>query len=161
MALPSESNPLSEEITMNIVSKEDREWANSVSVHIDSHGYPAFWKDGRKQPVHREIARRMGLDIEGMQVDHINGIKHDNRRENIRVATPSQNQQNRRRNKNNKSGHRGVSWSKAKGKWHVRTMLEGKQHHLGYFDDIKDAVDARQAFVEEHYSHYEGRDLDG
>ena len=54
-----------------------------------------------------------------LHLDHINGDTSDNRIENLREATAAQNMQNRKTFANNKSGHKGVAWSKFHSKWFV------------------------------------------
>ena len=49
--------------------------------------------------------------------------------------------------KANRSGIRGVSWSKNANKWTARGFKDGKAIHLGYFENIEDAVKARQEFL--------------
>lgn len=44
---------------------------------------------------------------------------------------------------NNTSGYKGVFWSKYHNKWQAYIHLHGKRKHLGYFDDIEDAIKAR------------------
>lgn len=76
-------------------------------------------------------------------IDHINNNKLDNRRENLRLISTSDNLKNRRNIKSNKSGVIGVSFSKCKNKWKSHLMINYKQVHLGYFDLFEDAVIAR------------------
>ena len=71
---------------------------------------------------------------DGMVVDHINGDGLDNRRANLRLATSAGNAHNRRINKNNLSGFKGVRWNKAAQKWQAQIALGGKDHYLGLFD---------------------------
>lgn len=75
----------------------------------------------------------------GYLPDHINGNTLDNRRNNLREATGSQNQCNKRILKNNKSGYRGVSWSARNGKWVAYIKLQRVQKFIGYFDNPEDA----------------------
>lgn len=77
----------------------------------------------------------------GFQVDHINRNAFDNRRSNLRYATPAQNMMNTRMRSNNTSGYRGVTWNKGVEKWHARIGAGGKID-LGYFDDIEEASKA-------------------
>ena len=49
----------------------------------------------------------------------------------------------------NTSGHKGVYWNKRQRKWHAQIHLRGKNYHLGYFENIQDAIDARKAAEEE------------
>lgn len=77
-----------------------------------------------------------------LDVDHINGNGLDNRRENIRLATPSENMRNRGPNCRNTSGFKGVSFHKLTAKWESRIWSEGKQVVLGYFDTPELAHDA-------------------
>ena len=69
------------------------------------------------------------------EIDHINGIKNDNKLENLREATSVQNKMNCEKRKRNKSGYKGVSWDKQKQKWRAQISIRGKRLHLGYFDN--------------------------
>jgi hypothetical protein len=90
--------------------------------------------------MHREI---LGAKP-GQEVDHINRDCLDNRRLNLRICTHTQNQLNRKLNKNNKTGLRGVSLD-SKGtnkKWHATISINGKTKSLGYFKTSQEAVSA-------------------
>lgn len=99
----------------------------------------------KNQKMHREVMERMmGKPLEKwQQVDHINGNGLDNRRENLRIATRVQNMANSRKRVDNTSGFKGVSKAKRKGKWRARLAVDGKEKTVGYFDNPKDAWDAR------------------
>lgn len=76
----------------------------------------------------------MGKAPDGMLVDHVvRGETLDNRKSNLRFATPAQNNQNRKLQKNNTSGYKGVSWHKYVGMWSVNIMYKNKLRNLGYF----------------------------
>lgn len=75
-----------------------------------------------------------------MYIDHINHDRLDNRKENLRIVSNRQNQQNSRRT--GVSKYRGVSWSKWRNKWVAAIQIDGKQKHLGSFDDEKEAAKA-------------------
>lgn len=95
--------------------------------------------DGRQTTV---ALHRWVMDApDDMQVDHRDGKDTlNNRRDNLRIATRSENQQNRGgANRNSKSGIRGVSWSKRDRKWQATIGINGQQKHLGYFHDIHKA----------------------
>lgn len=79
---------------------------------------------------------------EGMDVDHINMDRLDNRRENLRPATRSQNFFNKGKQSNNHSGHKGVFWEKSCDRWRVQIKANGIRRHIGVFRDIADAVAA-------------------
>lgn len=89
---------------------------------------------------------------ENMEVDHINGNRLDNRRENLRLCNSSQNKCNRGPRKDNKSGYKGVSWHGQRQKWTVRIKTPyGKYLSLGLYDDKKEAAMAyNKASVEYH-----------
>jgi hypothetical protein len=76
---------------------------------------------------------------DGFQTDHINENKLDNRRENLRTATCSQNQMNKGKQKNNTSGTRGIGWHKSVKAWAANIGIGGKSTHIGYFNTKKDA----------------------
>lgn len=68
-----------------------------------------------------------------MQVDHINGDRLDNRKCNLRICSPAQNSVNRGKNKNNKSGYKGVCWDSNAEKWRAYINVNYKKVHLGLF----------------------------
>lgn len=73
-------------------------------------------------------------------IDHINGNRGDNRPENLREATASENSCNSKTSSRNSSGVKGVSWNTRKGKWKVRVTKAGKCHFGGWFDCLEDAT---------------------
>lgn len=77
------------------------------------------------------------------EIDHINGITHDNRISNLRDVPKCENQRNRRKNKNNTSGVSGVNYNKRIGKWQVQICNNGRNVHLGYFNDLEEAKKVR------------------
>lgn len=70
----------------------------------------------------------------GKMVDHINGDPFDNRRENLRVATNSQNQMNSKKRSGTSSQYKNVYWNKKRGAWKAQIAVDGKTIFLGYFD---------------------------
>jgi hypothetical protein len=88
------------------------------------------------------------------EIDHINGIRDDNRIENLRAVTRSQNQYNKEKCRNNTSGHRGVSWHKATGKWSVRIGLKNRSKSMGYYDDLELAAFIAEEARLKYYGQY-------
>lgn len=73
-------------------------------------------------------------------IDHINGIRGDNRIENLREADDRLNLENLRKAKStNKSGFLGVHLHKQTGRWRARIEVRGKFVHLGLFDTPDEA----------------------
>jgi hypothetical protein len=70
-------------------------------------------------------------------VDHIDGNRLNNRIENLREATQSQNCQNQKIPTNNTSGYKNVRWNARKKKWFVNIRVNKKDIHIGYFADIE------------------------
>lgn len=99
-------------------------------------------------PMHRAIMH----PLEVMVVDHINGNGLDNRRDNLRIATASQNLMNRRgAQAGNRSGYIGVHWHKATGKWRAAVKTAGASVDVGFFEDKEAAAHARDsAAIEMH-----------
>ena len=75
----------------------------------------------------------VGKPQKGKVVDHINHNGLDNRKENLRLVTRSQNNQNSRSNKNSSSQYKGVYWYKSYNKWRAKLAHRGKSIHVGYF----------------------------
>ena len=68
------------------------------------------------------------------EIDHIDGNRLNNDIENLREVTRSQNQWNRKSNKNSLSIYKGVSWHKPNKKWMSHIGINGKKKHLGLFN---------------------------
>lgn len=84
------------------------------------------------------------------QIDHINGVKTDNRICNLREATNSQNGKNLGLSKANISGVKGVSFETYTQRWKATIRVDGKSISIGRFDSIEDACSARK-LAEQHY----------
>ena len=78
------------------------------------------------------------------QIDHINGVKDDNRIANLRDVTGFENQQNRRSHKPNLSGRVGVYYRPKRNQYQATINHDGKFHHLGCYEKFEDAVMARE-----------------
>ncbi len=79
------------------------------------------------------------------EIDHRDTDGLNNKWENLREATPTQNRCNRGTQKNNKSGYKGVSWHKKAQKWVVYICINKKSYNLGLFENIQDAHAAYKA----------------
>lgn len=83
----------------------------------------------------------MGAD-ENTVVDHINGDPFDNRRSNLRVATPVQNHWNYRISNRNSTGYKGIYPDKKSNGFHARICEHGNRHYLGLFSSATEAAKA-------------------
>lgn len=79
------------------------------------------------------------------EVDHDDGDGLNNRKENLKVGTSSQNQMNRHRvNCNSKSGHTGVVWAPYINRWRSHITVNRKYIHIGTHKTIAEAIAARK-----------------
>lgn len=82
-------------------------------------------------------------------IDHINGDKSDNRIENLREVSNSENMMNQGISVRNKSGHLGITWSESRKRWCVGLKVDGKSKNVGRFLSLFDAISARdRAYAE-------------
>lgn len=127
---------------VTLVDDEDYERLSRVSWHCTAGGYAARgqWVSGsggqRGLYMHREI---LGLS-EGGACDHINGNRLDNRRANLRVATPLENSRNCKKHARTGGTHsrfKGVTRVKRERSrpWEARIVVRGRQIHLGSYSD--------------------------
>ena len=119
-------------------------WATKKSrdAGYDFDGYRRIKIDKKNYLCHRLAWLWIHGEFPSGVLDHINGEKSDNRIENLRKAIGGQNIMNVQRKLNNTSGHKGVFWKKSIEKWQVAVGANGKQHHIGYFLDKEDAINA-------------------
>lgn len=104
-------------------------------------------------PLHRVIWVWMYNTIPNI-IDHINGVRNDNRLCNLRDVDKSTNARNKQLSKRNTSGYPGVSYNKSKFKWIAQ--IQGT--HLGHFNTFEEAKEARRkAESERNYHPNHGR----
>jgi hypothetical protein len=116
-----------------IVDDEDYDWLNVFLWRITSTGY-AISRGGEGELMHRVM-----MNNPTKEIDHANGDRLDNRRENLRVATHSENMSNR---KKHTLGRLGVSFHKDSGKYRAQIRHGGKVHHLGLYNVEEEASQA-------------------
>ena len=113
-------------------------------------GYIQITIDQVKQQAHRLAWFYVYGTWPKEQIDHINGVRHDNRIANLREVTISENRKNIRLRDNNTSGRIGVSWASRDKRWRAAIQVNGKMMHIGNFKEFDDAVRAREV-AEKHY----------
>ena len=87
-----------------------------------------------------------GEDPGDRAIDHKNGNRKENIFTNLRLVDGhTENAQNQKRRNTNTSGVTGVSWCKRRNYWAARIKANGKNNHLGYYDDWFEAVCARKS----------------
>lgn len=111
--------------------------------------------DGVRHFEHRVIAAMFGLDVADKQIDHIDGDPLNNRIENLRVVTCSENLRNTKR-KSDTFG--GVILDKSRNKWMVYVSEAAGFKNLGRFESMLDAIAARMRYNRENgYTSRHGR----
>jgi len=140
-----------------IVDKCDYAWLNKHKWYY-TQGYALRHSkriNGRQKTIymHRAILERQGFK-DFVHTDHVNGDGLDNRRNNLRPATVSQNQHNQKKSENNTSGFKGVSRHKRDQKWQATIQINGKRRHLGYFDDLKKAAKAYNKAAKKYHKEF-------
>lgn len=120
----------------------------------DSDGYMVGRVFNTRIRAHRLIWAMVSGDWPDKEIDHIDGNPANNRLENLRLATRSQNEANKGIRSDNTSGAKGVSWVEKDGRWAARIKFEGRQHNLGYFQTRSDAEAAVSAKRREIHGHF-------
>lgn len=110
--------------------------AGNVAGHVSPEGYIVIGIDYKVLKAHRLAWLHFHGELPtGLDIDHINGQRGDNRIENLRLCTVSQNSQNlQRAYRNNKSsGILGVYWHSQAKKWQAKIQLDGRPKSLGLY----------------------------
>lgn len=84
---------------------------------------------------------------DGMVVDHINGNKLDNRKDNLRVCSHLENCWNR-------SNNISVCYIKERNKWRATIQVNGLSKHVGYYKTKEDAIEAKKKALELSYGEF-------
>ena len=120
------------------VSNTNRVQVGDVAGTANSGGYIQIMVNGKSYVAHQMIWVYHNGDMpKGLEIDHINRQRGDNRLDNLRLVTHQENHFNRSKTK-------GYAWHKVKGKWIASIRVNGKKKHLGYYDNEQDA---RQSYL--------------
>jgi|APSaa5957512535_1039671.scaffolds.fasta_scaffold25270_6 hypothetical protein len=117
--------------------------AGDIAGRITHLGYRVVKIENVAWQAHRLIWKHVHGE-DPLIIDHINHDRADNRIHNLRSVTHKENQKNRAIHSDNKSGVTGVSWCKVMEKWRATIYTQEKCKHLGHFDSIDDAGEARK-----------------
>lgn len=107
---------------------------------MNSNGYAVNVTQKDNKRTRTRMHRLILGDRVKKYTDHINGNKLDNRRENLRECSNSENMRNRPAPSNNTSGYKGVFFCKQKGKYVAKIKLNYKENHLGTFSSKEEAA---------------------
>lgn len=109
----------------------------------NSNGYTRCQLLGRQYAVHRLVWAYFKGVLPCATIDHIDGNRSNNRIENLRLATQSENNMNYDKPKNNTSGFRGVYLDRKSGTWYYQVQFKGKVHSGWGFVTSKQASEER------------------
>lgn len=127
-----------------LIDDEDFELVSQYKWHAHKNKnvfYARSSMDGENILLHRFILNTP----DGIEIDHKDRDGLNCTRENMRLATHTQNNANRGMLRNNTSGYRGVRFYKASGSWQSAISVNAVHKHLGYFDS---PIEAARAYDE-------------
>lgn len=120
------------------VDEHDASILLTWSAYLRSDGYIGVYNRHTKQhtKLHRLVLPHDDIKL---HTDHIDGDKRNNKRTNLRLVTPSQNNMNRGPTKSNKTGKKGVSWNKKDKRFRAQITIDGRKIYLGNFLTVEEA----------------------
>lgn len=121
---------------------------------VKRDGYRRVMIDGREWPEAHVVWLWVHGTLPPLQVDHINLNKADNRIDNLRLATCSQQQANTRPSKRNKHGCKGLKWRADRRKWRVDIYVNGCAKTVGHYTHKPDAIAAYALAARKHFGDF-------
>jgi hypothetical protein len=135
------------------VRKAIRSPIGMVAGSNNGKGYLKVSIGNKKYFVHR-IAWALHYGVPpDVEIDHINGIGTDNRIDNLRLATRSENMRNTFIRKDNKSGYKGVKFISGY-KWRAQAQVNGKKVTIGYYETAELARNAYLDFIARNHGQF-------
>lgn len=138
---------------VSLIDAEDLAKVSHINWFLDSRGYVCKNEYLGNQKWAGLKLHRVIMDApDDLHVDHINLNKLDNRKSNLRLATPAQNARNRDKLSNNTSGYKGVSAAGAK--WQANIRFNNHLYFLGNYENKEDAAKAYNVKAAEYFGEF-------
>ncbi len=141
-----------------MVDASDFDWLNQWRWYTSKDGYAVRHTTVQERVTTTRWILYMHREVNGtpddLLTDHANGDRLDNRKTNLRDATKLQNNVNRGKQKNNKSGYKDVYFDVYHGRWEASIRFEGKKHFLGRRDSAVEAYKLYQQASREYFGDY-------
>ena len=134
---------LSKSSSKALVSKEDYDELIKYKWRLDQHGYACASINRNVILMHRFIMK----PDENLKIDHINNVRLDNRRTNLRIVTFAQNNQNKKVSDSASSKYRGVYYVKNRNKYEARITINGERFNIGKYKTEIEAAEMVDKFV--------------
>lgn len=123
-----------------LVSKAKSIKIGDIAGKLQHTGYISIKINKKEYLAHRLVWLYIKGEWPKNQIDHINGIRDDNRIENLRNVTHRENHQNRIKHRD---GHLvGTTYDKQRQKWKSQIQINGRQKSLGHYNTQQDAHEA-------------------
>lgn len=130
---------------------DDFDKVNKYTWFLNSNGYAvANARIGLKKK--QIYLHRLIMGDSKLEVDHIDRNPLNNKKDNLRFVTRSQNAFNRGLQSNNKSGYSGINLRN--NRWRVRIKVDNKEKFLGNFVSLKEAIKARNLAELKYFKEY-------
>lgn len=134
----------------NVTSKRMR--VGDIAGALTNQGYWTVSVDYRAYRAHRIVFYLQTEQNPGsLDVDHVNGVQDTL---NLRLATPSQNQGNRKKSRSKYSEFKGVTWDQSRNKWKAHIMVNKKTINIGRFDSEIEAAIAYNSAAVKHFGEF-------
>ena len=143
----------------NLGNVRNNKTGRVLKLQIDTHGYyrVSLCKDGKpfNKKIHKLVAEYfIPNPFNKLCIDHVDNNRLNNNVNNLRWVTSQENCMNSKLSSRNTSNYKGVHFAKQRNKWQAQIHFNGKNKHLGYFDKIEDAINARVKKAKEVYGEF-------
>lgn len=132
---------------------DDEDYTHLISIsrkwYTKNRGYVVCVQNQETIYMHREIAKRKGLDVNNNVIRHKDTNLSNNQKNNIYAATRSETSLDRGVQKNSKLGLKYISYSENERKYKVRIRRKGITVFSGTFKSIEEAIEARDNFLKD------------
>lgn len=146
--------PLSNGLFAKVDDHHFERIAQFSSWHFSNgYAFTSVWVEGKQKTLYmHHVVKPLGDSK--LYLDHVDGDGLNNQEDNLRHVTSIQHARNRRRNGNNTSGIKGISWNDQKGLWHVYIWVNYKRVRSKYFRELSEAVVARAKWEKEFFGEH-------